>query len=537
MLWLILWVLGWGCGIKMQIEIPKKHKEVFKYWQYSTEVPSAYALRAKAILYLAQGYTVTETSRKIGLSRRAIYKWLHRYKSGDPNWYEDRSRRPHTTHNRISQQMEKRVLSTAAAVASDGKYPSGAIIRAKLQERGKRIPAISTIYRVLGDDYIKGVYRQISPRLVLSLEEKETLRRLARRISPSALEARRATAILLRAKGVPVTSIAAEINTSNAIVKRWISRFECERLDGVYIKKAVKYKKAEDEKIKQKVFSLLHSPPSNHGINRTSWRIVDLKQCMEREGQIVSVGVISRIIKSAGYKWKKARKVLTSPDPDYREKLNKITEILKNLRNEERFFSIDEFGPCAIRKREGRRIVAPGEEHWVPKYQRSKGSLIITAALELSTNQVTHFYSKNKNTREMIKLLNILLIEYRDMRTIYLSWDAASWHDSTDLWTRIEEANEIAKTGAGPYVEVVPLPTSAQFLNVIESIFSGLARAVIHNSDYDTVTSAKLAIDSYFSERNEYYRKHPKRAGNKIWGKERVAPQFSESHNCKDPRW
>jgi hypothetical protein len=32
-----------------------------------------------------------------------------------------------------------------------------------------------------------------------------------------------------------------------------------------------------------------------------------------------------------------------------------------------------------------------------------KGSLICTAALELSTNQVTHFYSKRKNTAEMIK--------------------------------------------------------------------------------------------------------------------------------------
>ena len=34
---------------------------------------------------------------------------------------------------------------------------------------------------------------------------------------------------------------------------------------------------------------------------------------------------------------------------------------------------------------------------------KKKGTIIITASLELSTNQVTHFYSECKNTIEMIK--------------------------------------------------------------------------------------------------------------------------------------
>jgi len=110
------------------------------------------------------------------------------------------------------------------------------------------------------------------------------------------------------------------------------------------------------------------------------------------------------------------------------------------------------------------------------------------------------------------------------MNTLYLSWDAASWHDSSGLRARIDEAKAEAINGKNPYIKVIPLPTSAQFLNVIESIFSGLAKAVIHNSDYESVASAKQAIDRYFSERNEYYRRHPKRAGKKIWGDEIVVP-------------
>jgi hypothetical protein len=30
---------------------------------------------------------------------------------------------------------------------------------------------------------------------------------------------------------------------------------------------------------------------------------------------------------------------------------------------------------------------------------------------------------------------------------------------------------------------------------------------------------------------------HPQRAGRKIWGKEREAAVFSDSSNCKDPRY
>lgn len=87
-----------------------------------------------------------------------------------------------------------------------------------------------------------------------------------------------------------------------------------------------------------------------------------------------------------------------------------------------------------------------------------------------------------------------------------------------------------------PLIELTPLPAGAQFLNVIESVFSGLARAVIHNSDYGSVNEAMNAIDRYFEERNDYFRRHPKRAGKKIWGEERTFCQFSETQNCKDPR-
>jgi hypothetical protein len=265
----------------------------------------------------------------------------------------------------------------------------------------------------------------------------------------------------------------------------------------------------------------------------------DLHAVLQQQGVPISKNIIHKIIKAAGYRFRKARRVLTSTDPEYRDKLQKIIQILSNLKPDEKFFSIDEYGPFSVKLMGGRALTKPGEIRSIPERQKSKGSLIATAALELSTNQITHFYSEKKNTVEMIRLLELLITQYRCQNRIFLSWDAASWHASKKFIGRVAEVNEAAYRAENgtPVVELAPLPSCAQFLNVIESVFSGMARAIIHNGDYASVEVAKAAIDRYFSERNDHFQKHPRRAGKKLWGTERVEPEFNEANNCKDPGW
>jgi hypothetical protein len=69
---------------------------------------------------------------------------------------------------------------------------------------------------------------------------------------------------------------------------------------------------------------------------------------------------------------------------------------------------------------------------------------------------------------------------------------------------------------------------------VIESVFSGMWRAIIQNSDYESVEAAKAAIDRHFADRNAFFRANPRRAGRKIWGEETPPSAFSASNNCKD---
>jgi transposase len=348
-----------------------------------------------------------------------------------------------------------------------------------------------------------------------------------------------AISILAQCRGIRRSTVARFLHISRSSVYRYWERFHNIKVHSLDTQHQAKTTKATNEVNIAAVFSVLHSPPSEFGINRTSWIMADLKKCLAEQKVYLGLAAIRTIIRGAGYTWRRAKTVLTSNDPLYRKKLMRIQAVLSSLREDERFFSIDEFGPFAIKMKGGRRLVAPNEYPSVPQFQKSKGWLILTAALELSTNQVTHFYSRDKNTNEMTRLLDILLTKYQGCSTLYLSWDAASWHVSKKLKHKVYRINTRSyhdKHGT-PKVRLVPLPASAQFLNVIESVFSGMARAIIHNSNYGSVDEVKLAIDRYFKERNEYFQKHPKAAGMKIWGRETSQSQFSETNNCKDRRF
>jgi hypothetical protein len=350
---------------------------------------------------------------------------------------------------------------------------------------------------------------------------------------------KKVVAILARVAGIPNRVIADCLGLDPHSSRRYFALFSAGDMEKLFARERSSIiKKRDDSAYIDALFATLHTPPSAYGINRTSWKIDDLHRVLAENGWGMSRQTIRAVVRKAGWKWRRARRVLTSKDPEYQQKLERITSILRSIGPRDRFFSIDEYGPFYITRKPGRKLVAPGEEHVVPQHQKSRGRLIVTAALELCTNQVTHFYSGKKNTNEMIRLLEVVLKEYSEMEVLYFSWDAASWHLSKRFFQRVEEHNALRATHPGlPKIELAPLPCSAQFLNVIESVFSGMAKAIIHNSDYQTPEEAMSAIDKYFAERNAYFRLNPQRAGKKIWGEERVEPAFSESNNCKDPKW
>jgi len=267
------------------------------------------------------------------------------------------------------------------------------------------------------------------------------------------------------------------------------------------------------------LIEIVHNNPREYGINRSNWTLRSVAKAVEQQyGISISQTTVSNYLKEAGYSWKKSRKVLMSPDPHYREKVELVLKTLQSLKDGEMFFFIDELGPMQVKRYGGRCYTPKGQTPTHPQNPRSKGSITIYGALSATTNQMTWFYGHTKDSAGMIDLVEILFNQYHEKSRIYITWDAASWHGANKLIEWVDDLNSNTKNNSiGPIIEFVPLPSSAQFLNVIEAVFSGMKRAVIHFSDYQTPKEMKEAISRHFRERNEFFRDNPKRVGNKIW--------------------
>jgi transposase len=348
-----------------------------------------------------------------------------------------------------------------------------------------------------------------------------------------------ATTLKAALAGLRLSQIMSKTEATGRTIHTWLATFKREGLAG-FTRKPLARNTAAVARVKlrqENLLKLLHETPKLHGLNRTSWSIKALTEVFNRVYDAkVSYQSLRDALKTLGYKRQKSRDMLTSQDPKFREKISKIQHILQHLGPKEKFFSIDEYGPVGMRLRGGTTLKHVSESpNMVPQHQKCKGVIICSAALELATNQVTHFYSPKKNTFETLKLIDLLVEKYKDQECLYLCWDAASWHSSKILLYHVEDINhqDYRAVHHTPEVKVVPLPTCTQFLNVIESVFAGLAKTVMHNSDYENIDAGKKAIDLYFEARNKHYLENPKHAGNKIWGKELVAPKFSETQQCK----
>ena len=334
------------------------------------------------------------------------------------------------------------------------------------------------------------------------------------------IEHKKAATILARKRGIPNAIVSVILHSGPTTTRSW-SKLYSEGGVSALFGSGPQHSTTRigDIEKTQNLVEILHQRPPLFGINRTGWTQPALMQAYkDTYGESISRSTVSRLIKNAGYGWRKARRVLTSPDPHYRDKVELLLKTLRSLGATELLFFLDEWGPVHVKKRGGRAYSAENNIPRIPRHQVSRGTVALVAALSATTNQLTWTFVTSKDSRSMTGLLELLYNQYYEHSKLYVTWDAVSWHNSTTLTDWLDEFNQATrKLEAGPLIELVPLPTSAQFLNVIEGVLSGMTRAVINNSDYNSPDDMRVAISRHFTERNKHFRDNPRRAGKAIW--------------------
>ena len=319
---------------------------------------------------LVDGVSIKSISRTTGISRKTIRKMLL---SEAPNPYPLRGR------------------GTKVKPTSKGLSPRTSAESWRWCEKPNKHNVFEWMRSVLQNDLEN---TRLSDQVGVELNE---LKKLTGSLYNGRLSERNKSMVVLAAgHGVRRQAICQFLGIDRKTARKYLAIFQRSGTAGLFATQSRSGQKSDDERLRNTIFSLLHEPPSNYGINRTSWTMAALARTLAKNGHPACPAVIRKITKSSGYRWRKARLVLTSSDPAYREKLDRVRAILSLLGPDEAFFSIDEFGPFAVKMKAGRTLSAPGELRIVPQWQKSRGTLIVTAALELSTNQIHHFFSAKK---------------------------------------------------------------------------------------------------------------------------------------------
>ena len=107
-------------------------------------------IRQNAIERYLEGEAPKSIYTDLKRSKYWFFKWLKRYKSGEPQWYEDRSRAPINRPTEISKIERQRIISVRTHLESQKFAQTGAsAIKWELSKSGHNLPSDSTIKRVL----------------------------------------------------------------------------------------------------------------------------------------------------------------------------------------------------------------------------------------------------------------------------------------------------------------------------------------------------------------------------------------------------
>lgn len=107
-------------------------------------------LREEAVRRYECGETAKKIYESLGKSKRWFFKWIKRYRSGEKDWAEEQSRKPHHIPKRIDRKMEGAIIETRRQLEKELYAQIGALnISWHLEQRGITSPPLPTINKIL----------------------------------------------------------------------------------------------------------------------------------------------------------------------------------------------------------------------------------------------------------------------------------------------------------------------------------------------------------------------------------------------------
>jgi transposase len=242
---------------------------------------------------------------------------------------------------------------------------------------------------------------------------------------------------------------------------------------------------------------LIHQDPHDYGVERSRWRLQDIKQNVEWLRHY-SVAGVWEWLHRAGIHWKRAQAHVHSPDDEYLPKLLYILQRLEQAQHDPKSYPIlfeDEFTfsrrPILASAYETKGDVQPRAEQG---YDRDR-TWRIAAALNIWNGEV-HFIDRSEiGVGTMVGFYKHVCELHDHAKTIFVVQDNGSIHHHPDVLAALEpqefpfRLHRPASWGEEPSkrakrlnlpIQLLPLPTYASWCNPIEKLWRMLRQELLH---------------------------------------------------------
>jgi putative transposase len=324
--------------------------------------------------------------------------------------------------------------------------------------------------------------------LMVTAEDRVQLESIARSQSLPAALSRRAQMILRLADGETNSAVARRYRVSRPTVSLWRKRYADLGIVGLHneLKPGRPRSTGEDE-----IATLINTALTRKPNGKTHW---SRRSLADETG--LSKSTVHRYLTLFGLQPHRSKSFKLSNDPFFIEKVRDIVGLYLNPPDHALVLCVDEKSQCqALERTQPVLPMGLGYVEGITHDYVRHGTTTLFAALDVANGTVLTQCKPKHRHQEFLAFLRHIEANVPEHLDVHLICDNYGTHKHPKVVAWLE---------AHPRFHVHFTPTSASWLNLVESWFSVLTRQAIRRGSFDTVRQLERAVTKYIAEWNEH---------------------------------
>lgn len=306
---------------------------------------------------------------------------------------------------------------------------------------------------------------------------------------------RRCLVVLMSSQGRSATEIAGALGSDDDWVREVIHAFNRDRMDSLRPRWSGGRPPTITLEMRVRIAEIAATRPQLLKEPFTRWSLTKLRAYLIKSKVVPTISkerlrqilLEHKIFIHRTKSWKR------SPDPDFDRKARKVLRLYRRPPDDGVVICFDEHGPITPTPHSGWGWTRAGRPQRIPaNYKKGKGVRFFFGVYDVAKDQVNGLWYANKTGANTLAFFRWVRRRYRDRGRIYLIMDNLKAHFTED----------IRNWAADNDVELVPIPTYASWLNLIEVEFRHINEFVMSNSEHRNHEEIEAACTAYLRRRN-----------------------------------